>query len=100
MSVRQRGNNWVIDYYPRGRKGKRVRVTLPDGIGEEEARFYERELREDAKRLDKNYFPRNPLLCQVTEQYLEYCRIHKAARTYQDVKNVFAATLVPLSAAG
>lgn len=32
MSLRQRKNRWVYDFYPQGRKGKRIRKTLPSNI--------------------------------------------------------------------
>jgi len=36
MSVRRRGNRFVIDYYPQGRLGKRARVTLPASVQDED----------------------------------------------------------------
>jgi hypothetical protein len=47
MSVFIRGDKFVVDYWPHGRKGKRVRMTLPASITTiEDARTIERELRQ------------------------------------------------------
>jgi hypothetical protein len=46
MAVRVRNGRYVIDYYPNGRSGKRVRITLPTGTSEGRARELEQEYRD------------------------------------------------------
>lgn len=38
MSVYLRRRKWVIDYYPYGRRGRRVRLTLPESVRTEGAK--------------------------------------------------------------
>jgi hypothetical protein len=45
MAVRVRNGRYVIDYYPNGRSGKRVRITLPSGTAEGRAMELEKEYR-------------------------------------------------------
>lgn len=88
MSVRKRNNKFVVDYYPQGRSGKRMRLTLPEGVTNiEDARAVERELRTSK---DKHIpVPRNATVSELFQQYLDWYEMHRAATTYRDIKNVF-----------
>jgi integrase/recombinase XerD len=82
MSVRKLGENrWEIDYYPLGRKGKRVRKVI---IGSEGfARQYELELRRGSAGLPN---PTNPSINDIIPDYLEWLRLHRKPLTYKDVR--------------
>ncbi|TAL25506.1 MAG: hypothetical protein EPN94_05035, partial [Nitrospirae bacterium] len=88
MSVRRRNDKFVIDYYPQGRAGKRVRMTLPEAVTDiEDARSVERELRDSKEK--HTPVPRNATVSELFTQYLDYYEMHRAATTYRDIKNVF-----------
>jgi integrase len=81
MSIRPHGNGkWIIDYYPLGRKGKRVRLTF-NGT-EAEAKIFETELRRQHAGLPN---PVNPKIIDIIPEYLEWLKIHRAKKTYDDV---------------
>lgn len=88
MSVRKRNSKFVVDYYPEGRAGKRVRLMLPNGVTKfEDAKAIERELRTSK---DKHIpVPRNTLVSELFLRYLDWYEMHRAATTYRDIKNVF-----------
>ncbi len=83
MSIRKHKtdpNKWIIDYYPEGRKGKRCRLTFEGA--EAEAVDAEAELR----RMHISTGDRtNPPIRRILPEYLEWHKIHRAARTHQDV---------------
>lgn len=88
MSIRKRNNRWVVDYYPQGRKGKRVRLTLPEGVTKrEDAEAVERELREGKEK----HIPalRHATVSQLFIQYLDFYEMHRAPTSYRDITGVF-----------
>ncbi|MBI5205411.1 MAG: tyrosine-type recombinase/integrase [Nitrospirae bacterium] len=88
MSVRKRNNKFVIDYYPQGRAGKRVRMTLPDGVTDiKDAQAVESELR--ASKDKHTPIPRHATVSDLFTQYLDYYEMHRAPTTYRDIKGVF-----------
>ena len=85
MSVRYLGkaekgkSKWVIDYYPLGRKGKRVRTIF---VGTEpDALTMEMELR-------RQHAPSrtevNPKIIDVWPEYMDWVKIHQSPKTYED----------------
>jgi site-specific recombinase XerD len=82
MAIRNKGKNkWIIDYYPKGRKGKRYQ-RIYEGT-EKDARELELDLRRN------NITPRsitNPAIDDILPEYLEWLKLHRAARTYEDLK--------------
>lgn len=82
MAVRKlEKSKFVIDYYPQGRKGKRI-MRVFNGT-ESEARVYEAELR---KQNITYSFKTNPKIIDIIPDYLEWLKIHRAANTYLDIK--------------
>ena len=72
---------FIIDYYPQGAKGKRERRVY-DGT-EGEAHVYEKELRQ--QNIDRpNYI--NPKIADILPDYLSWLKLHRAPRTYEDIK--------------
>lgn len=79
----------MIDFYPRGRKGKRVRFALHPNIQtEEEAREIEKDL------IRANQSSLKPVLSEGTvaelfDQYLSWYSIHRSPTTNRDLNSVF-----------
>lgn len=84
MSVRKhpiKPNTWVIDYYPQGRRGKRVRV---DFVGNEaEALALELEIR----RQHVNATPINPKVVDAIPDWLQGVQNNYQPTTLRDAKN-------------
>jgi len=72
---------WQIDYYPTGRKGKRIRYTAFGS--ENEARLYESELRR--ARPENHGSLINPKVSSLISEYLDWVKLHRSPRTHQDV---------------
>ncbi|UTG93164.1 tyrosine-type recombinase/integrase [Geobacter sulfurreducens] len=83
MSVREhptKANIWIIDYYPQGRKGKRVRVHF---VGNEaEARALELEIR----RQHVNSIPINPKIVDAIPDWLQEMANNYQPTTLRDAK--------------
>ncbi len=74
------GTKWQIDYYPQGRKGKRVMFTI---VGtESEARLYETELRKARPEIQATIV--NPKVSQVYGEYLDWIKLHRSEKTHKD----------------
>lgn len=83
MSIRPLNENktkWVIDYYPQGRKGKRVMINFHGN--EAEARAYEMELR----RTHASYMPVSPKLIDVIPEWLEWLKLHRSESYHYDAQ--------------
>lgn len=81
MSVRKRGNKWMIDFYPDGRKGKRVRFLLPETVQTREQALT---IEQDIKKQSKNPQPVNlldPTLNQIELEIIEFVEINRANET-------------------
>ena len=88
MSVRQhlkKGGWWIIDYYPHGRKGKRVRFSFEGTEGE--ALALEQELRRNPGEIVNEVAP---LLKDLIAPWLESYRNEVAASTFKDVVGTMA----------
>jgi len=72
--------HWVIDYYPEGRNGKRVRDVLE--CTEAEAREYEKAIKRI--HVSVGYSGPNPTISQALPEYLDWAKLHRADRTYRD----------------
>lgn len=84
MSVRRHKtdpNKWIIDYYPEGRRGARHRITM-EGT-EAEAIATETELRR--MHIGSRTRAVNPPINRILPEYLGGHRLHRAARTHQDL---------------
>lgn len=85
MAVRKRGKSYVIDFYPQGRQGKRVRITLPPNITLEEALIIER----DIKNIKAKEMPLQGAISTLFPHFLIYYELHRAEKTAKDLKSVF-----------
>ncbi len=74
-------NAWVIDYWPDGRKGKRVRETFVGNF--EDANKRHTELCLDRPLVSKNNT--NPKLEEVLPEYLKWLHLHRSAAYYKSM---------------
>jgi len=89
MSVRPHPtikNAWIIDYYPEGRKGKRVRRVV-QGVDFEGAKRLEQTLRQQHRLLSETLARsgRLPIIEEILPDYLSWLKIHRAESTYKDI---------------
>jgi len=89
MSVRKRGERYVVDYYPQGRLGKRARVTLPESVQDEDEAKAIAALMMKAARGDDPAVPSGATVEQVFPAYLDWYGIHRAAGTHYDLERVW-----------
>ncbi len=85
MSVRphpKHPNRWIIDYYPSGRKGQRKRAVFAGC--EADARAWELELRRATSTGLPNHV--NPKIMDIIPEFLEWYKLHRAERTWRDMK--------------
>jgi site-specific recombinase XerD len=89
MSVRQLSNGkWQIDYYPFGRKGRRIRTTISGT--KEEALIIEKAVREtNIEKLSKAQIPAGNIINDIFPYYLEWYDMHRSPTTYRDLAGVF-----------
>jgi len=86
MSVFLRRGRWVVDYWPQGRKGRRIRKTLPETItSAEDARAIERELLLASKDPDISA-PVYSTVNALFPLYLNWYEMHRAETTFRDMK--------------
>lgn len=90
MSVRiTKNGRFVVDYYPQGRKGKRVRITLPESIKTfKEAQLIEKELR-SSKDILMCDVKANATVSELFQHYLSWYELHRAPTTYRDIESVY-----------
>lgn len=84
MSVRPHKNHpgkWIIDYYPQGRKGKRVQTVVTGS--ESDARALELQLRRDGFTAPSNKV--NPKIVDVLPEFLNWYKLHRKPRSYKDM---------------
>lgn len=86
MAVRRRGKSYVIDFYPQGRKGKRVRITLPANITLEEALIIE----EDIRNMKQSEKPLQGAISTLFDHFIVYYELHSSPKTVRDLKSVFS----------
>ncbi len=95
MSVFLRNGRWVVDYWPQGRRGRRIRMTLPENIRErEEAGAIERELRKAARPTELEV-PKNRTVEDLSREYLDWYDLHRSPTTYRDCEGVFRNHIRP-----
>lgn len=88
MAIRKRGDSFVIDFYPNGRKGKRVRITLPPAItSTEEAEIIYRNIKDISRQ--KKLPPGSRKINDIVESFFIYYDLHRAEKTAKDIKSVF-----------
>lgn len=86
MAILTKNNRFIIDYYPDGRRGKRVRLMLPDSVASiEEARAIEADL----KRAIRGEAEPEPATVTSTfgdlfDEYLEWVLLHRSKSTYRE----------------
>lgn len=90
MSVYLRRGKWVIDYYPHGRRGRRIRLTLPEGIKTKaEAGAIERDLKQARDKDAKPYVSLNATVNELFRKYLDWYDLHRKPSSYRDIESVF-----------
>ncbi len=83
MSVRphpKKPGTWIIDYYPHGRKGRRIRQEFAGA--QSEAREIEQQLR---RMTHAELAIGNPTVAKLLPSYLEWVSLHRAPKTYRDI---------------
>ncbi len=89
MSVRKRGGKLMIDFYPDGRKGKRVRFLLPATVRtREQALQIEKELRRQSKNAAIAHIPSNPTLAQFIPTIINHIELNRAPKTVKSYKSI------------
>ena len=84
MSVRRTpAGKWIIDYYPDGRHGKRVRLTFPDSYPEEQIREIERDARKLATQIRNAGTVAGPsaTINELVPDYLAWVDLHRRKTT-------------------
>ena len=88
MSVRweEDRERYIVDYYPDGRRGKRVRLTLPASVRDQSAaEAIERDLRNPSEN-SEIHADNHSTVKDLFPAYLEYCELHRDASTYDNIK--------------
>lgn len=86
MAILTRNNRFIIDYYPNGGRGKRVRLKLPETVASvEEAKAIEADL----KRAIRGEVEPEPATVTSTfgdlfEDYLRWVLLHRAKSTFRE----------------
>lgn len=93
MSVREQSGRVVLDYYPHGRKGKRVRITLPAGTTREQAIQLERDL--CAHKSEHPIASHDDRIAVLIQLYYNHIAMHLAPSTCRDIVNTFANHITP-----
>jgi len=87
MTVFRRGKKLVIDYWPEGRHGKRVRKTLPESFqDEEEAKLIEEDLKRASRAPEDIALPSGTTVLEAFPSYIAWYELHRAKSTAQDLK--------------
>lgn len=93
MSIRIRNNKYVVDYYPHGRKGKRDRITLPEGTSEATAKKLEKDLRRKGKQAP--IASGTDTIKQLVKPYFRYIKHRQSPRTVADKEACFEKDILP-----
>ena len=91
MSVRwdEERKRFIVDYYPDGRKGKRVRLTLPGEVTDlKVALDIEKDLRSPSENSDLHVDSQSTVK-ELFPLYLEYCHDHMSITTHDNIKWTF-----------
>lgn len=68
---------YIVDYWPDGRHGKRIRYALPENVDLETARTIEADIRRAARSGPRDPQPdMTTTFDELAPEYLEYCRLH------------------------
>jgi len=98
MSVRwdEERQRFIVDYYPDGRKGKRVRLTLPCTIRDRSiADAIEKGLRSPSE--NSEIHPDNQSTVKdLFPLYLEYYRLHRSITTHDNMKWTYEKKFLPM----
>jgi len=87
---------FIIDYWPRGRWGRRVRMPLPDSVTTEDAA---RDAEQAVMRANKDKrsqtkpIPQKKKVGELFEDYLAWYHLHRAATTWHDVSMTWENSL-------
>ena len=91
MSIRQlKSGRWVLDYYPQGRTGKRIRKVLRN-MTEQQARDFDQAIREHSLKARKGAGPDPDLahphatVRELMPAYLQWYALHRAPTSLADL---------------
>jgi site-specific recombinase XerD len=93
MAVREKHGKYIIDYYPRGRQGRRIVFRLPSGTTKEQADEIEKELR--SKKNKQQHINPSGNISRLVQHYLKHCDMHQSSETVRDKVSYFAKHLIP-----
>lgn len=90
MAILTRNNRFIVDYYPNGRNGKRVRMMLPEFITSvEAAREIERDLKRTARTKEVVHVPSSSTVDDLFDDYLEWYGLHRSPTTKRDLSYTY-----------
>lgn len=90
---KQGNTRYIIDYYPHGRKGRRVVFKLPEGTSED-----------DAKKLHQGVLDRRDQtrqaspsgnIARLIKKYVEFCELHQSPDTVRDKRSSYDTHIIP-----
>ena len=93
MSVRDRDGRLTIDYYPTGRKGRRIQMRLPAGTSHDAAKQIECELLK--RRKNQSSLSLSVSINKLIKDYYNHIQMHLAISTVRDIKNCFKNHILP-----
>jgi len=93
MAILTRNDRLIIDYYPSGRHGRRIRLPLPQAITDiEEAKSIERDLKSAARgERTARLAHRESTVDDLFSEYLGWYKIRRSPRTWRDLTLVYDA---------
>lgn len=93
MAIRLKGTKYIIDYYPHGRRGRRVVFTLPAGTTELQAAHIERELR--GQKGKGTNISATSRISHLIPHYVTHCEMHQSMETARDKHSYYTNHIVP-----
>lgn len=93
MSIREHDGRFTIDYYFQGRKGKRVRLRLPQRTTLQEAKHIEKELK--SRRDNSPLASIGDNINSLYKRFDDYITVHRSPKTAKDMQRAFRVCLLP-----
>ena len=90
MAIYKRGKKFIIDIYPQGRQGKRLRLTLPETVTtEEEAKVIETHVLAMYRKPKISQPQGNKTIKSVLNDFFLFYDLHRSEKTAKDVRIAF-----------
>lgn len=95
MSIRKRKDGrFVVDYYPNGRKGRRIRMVLPGSVADATtARAIEAGFRNPAQ-AEARYISPAATIRDIWPQFRDWYEMQRSPETYADIVRVFENSIL------